>query len=206
MDTWSDWIGDPSGVSRPRAALSEGWVKRVITGLNPFDARVKDFHVAAVNTYSSMLVQAGPRFEGPIAFNPSADSLNNIGLIEAYTTVLDRARSKSIDGTPQVNYNPANNALLLAASRIADLYMLIGNEAYADAQDPTIGFGTSSAEYGTLSSSIFAFQNQLDSLLDEELAFGAVGRFRHPERQRELQLRPGDLEIERQQIGFGRAV
>src|SRR5690606_37602427 len=115
-DVWSDWVGDPSATTRPRAVLAEGWVKRVIRGLNPFDARVRDCHAAAVNTYASMLVQAGPRYEGPIAFNPSADNLNSIGLIEAYTTVLERARSKSIDGTPQVNFNPANNALLLAAS------------------------------------------------------------------------------------------
>ena len=35
-----------------------------------------------------------------------------------------------------------DTALRLAAGQIADLYMLLGNEAYADAQDPTIGFGT----------------------------------------------------------------
>ena len=29
-----------------------------------------------------------------------------------------------------------------AAGRIADLYVLLGNEAYADAADPTIAFGT----------------------------------------------------------------
>lgn len=168
-NVWSDWIGDPSGTSRPRAALAEGWVKRVIRGLNPFDARVQDFHAAPVNTYASMLVQAGKRYEGDIAFNPEADNLNSIGLIEAYQTVLNRARRLSIDGSPAVNFNPANNALLLAASRIADLYQLLGNEAYADAQDPTIGFGTTSLEYGSAAASIFAFQNQLDSLLGEEL-------------------------------------
>ena len=27
--------------------------------------------------------------------------------------------------------------------------MLLGNEAYADASDPTIGFGTASGQYGT---------------------------------------------------------
>ena len=34
----------------------------------------------------------------------------------------------------------------------------------------TIWFGTSSLEYGALAPSIFAFQNQLDSLLSEELS------------------------------------
>jgi hypothetical protein len=48
----------------------------------------------------------------------------------------------SIEGTPPVDYPPANDALLLAAGRLADLYMLLGNEAYADAADPTIAFGT----------------------------------------------------------------
>ena len=47
--------------------------------------------------------------------------------------------------------------LLLAATKISDLYMLLANEAYADAQDPTIGFGTDSGQYGSLASSIFAF-------------------------------------------------
>ena len=169
-NTWSDWVGDPAGKSFPIPAIGEGWVKRVIRSLNPFDQRSKDFHTASVNTYSSMIVQAGPRYEGPIALNPDADKLDGVGLIEIYSTVLDVAAKKSINAARPVNYNPANNALLLASSRISDLYMLLGNEAYADALDPTIGFGTASGEYGSLASSIFAFQNQLDSSIDEELA------------------------------------
>lgn len=167
---WSGWIGDPSGGGTPRAQLAEGWVKRVIRGLNPFDARTADFHANATATYASMILQAGARYEGDIAFNPSGDNLNSLGLIEAYTTVLERGKELSIEGTPPVNFNPANNALLLAASRIADLYMLLGNEAYADAQDPTIGFTSTTAPYEALATSIFTFQNQLDSLLSEELA------------------------------------
>lgn len=166
---WSDWVGDPASVGIPAAILGEGWVKRVIRGLNPFDARVKDFHSSPVSTFASMLVQAGQRYEGDIAFNPNAENLNRIGLIEAYQTVLNRGRNLSIDGIPAVDFSPANNALLLAASRISDLYVLLGNEGYADAQDPTIGFGTKSGAYGSLASSIFTFQNQLDSLLEEEL-------------------------------------
>ena len=167
---WSGWVGDPAGTAdQPRAALAEGWVKRVIRGLNPFDARTSDFHSSPAVTFASMLIQAGHRYEGPIAFNPSADAINKVGLIEAYTTVLERAKGLSIEGVPQVDFNPANNALLLAATKIADFYTLLGNEAYADASDPTIGFGSGSKEYGSLASSIFAFQNQLDSLLEEEL-------------------------------------
>ena len=131
---------------------------------------MQDFHAAETNTYSSMLLQLGERYEGDIAFNPDADNLNSIGLIEAYTTVLNRGKNLSIDGTPPIDYAPANQALLLVAARIADFYTLLGNEAYADAQDPMIGFGTGSGVYGTLAPTIFAFQNQLDSLLAEELA------------------------------------
>jgi hypothetical protein len=167
---WSGWVGDPGGTpDEPRAKFSPGWVKRVIAGLNPFDQRISDFRLNEVATYVSMIQQAGDRYVGDIAFNPGADFINSVGLISAYETVLRRGRSLSIDGVPQVNFDPANNALLLASGKIADLYMLLGNEAYGDAQDPTIGFGSSSTEYGSLSASIFAFQNQLDSLLEEEL-------------------------------------
>ncbi len=166
---WSDWIGDPSNRSEPAAMLAEGWVKRVVRGLNPFDARSTDFNSAEASTVVSMLRQAGARYEGDIAFNPDPDYLNAVGLIEAYQTVLNRGVSLSIEGLPSVNYAPANQALLMAASRIADLYVLLGNDAMADAADPTIGFTTSSDTYGATASSIFAFQNQLDSLLEEEL-------------------------------------
>lgn len=169
--TWSVYAGQPGGTALdPRAQLAEGWIKRVVRGLNPFEARVQDFHAAETNTYASMLFQLGERYEGDIAFNPDASNLNSIGLIEAYTTVLNRGKNLSIDGTPPVDYAPANQALLLVAARIADFYTLLGNEAYADAQDPMIGYGTGSGIYGTLAPTIFAFQNQLDSLLGEELA------------------------------------
>jgi Concanavalin A-like lectin/glucanases superfamily/Pentaxin family len=163
---WSDWVGVIGG---GRAQLAPGWVKRVVFGLNPFETRTKEFHKSETVTFASMLQQAGPRYEGDIAFNPDASNLNNIGLIEAYETVLRRAKKLSIEGAPPLDYPPANNALLLAAGRIADFYMLLGNEAFADAADPTIGFRTDGAGYGTLAPSIFTFQNQLDSLLEEEV-------------------------------------
>jgi hypothetical protein len=160
----SKWAGGPGN---EKAQLSPGWIKRVVAGLNPFDARVKDFHESAVNTIVSMIAQAGNRFEGPIAFNSSACNLNNLGMIEAYDTVLNRAQVLSIDSG--INYGPANAALLNISTRLADLYMLLGNEAFQDAIDPTIGFGTDSAEYGSLAPAIFTFQNQVASLLEEEL-------------------------------------
>jgi subtilisin-like proprotein convertase family protein len=166
---WSPWVGDPASGAQARAAFAPGWIKRVIEGINPFEQRTKDFRQTAANTYASMLIQAGQRYEGDVALNPDPNNLNNVGLIELYTTVLHRGMRLSIDGVPPVDSDPANNALLLAAGRIADLYMLVGNEAFADASDPTIGFDTS-GQFGTAAPSIFAFQNQLDSLLDEELA------------------------------------
>lgn len=170
---WTRWIGDPASQSAPMAMLAPGWIKRVLEGINPFDQRVKDFHKSPIVTYSSMLMQAGSRWEGDVALNPDPAAVNSVGLIEMYTTVLNRGRSLSIDGTPAVDSDPANNALLLAASRIADLYMLIGNEAVADAVDPTVEITVFSPEFSpefsSRSSSLFAFQNQLDSLLEEEL-------------------------------------
>jgi hypothetical protein len=81
---------------------------------------------------------------------------------------MRRALQLSVDSTPPVNYEPANAAILLVASRLVDFYTLLGNEAYADAQDPTIAITTDGGNF-SLSPSIFNFQNQLDSLLSEEL-------------------------------------
>lgn len=168
--TYSIAAGDPGATpTDPRPKLGEGWVKRVVKGLNPFETRVKDFHEAPTETYASMLVALGERYEGDIPFNPEADAINGVGMIEAYETVLRRAMTLSIDSAPPVDYGPVNDALLFITSRLSDFYMLIGNEAFADAADPMIGFGTDGL-YGTLAPTIFTFQNQVPSLLDEEVA------------------------------------
>ena len=90
---WSQWT---------RPALVEGWVKRVLAAINPFNQRVKDLFNNAVNTDVSLLTQAGTRWEGDIAL--SLDSMNNYGLIEIYETLLKRAKSISIDSG--YNYGP----------------------------------------------------------------------------------------------------
>jgi hypothetical protein len=170
-ENFGPWAGGPGGsLTEPLPQLAEGWVKRVQDRLNPFEARVQDFAQAATNNYASMLIQLGERYEGPVALNNDPENLNSLGLIEAYTTVMRRALQLSVDGTPPVNYGPANNAILFIASRIVEFYTLLGNEAFADAQDPTIGITTDSGAYLSLAPSIFNFQNQLASLLDEELA------------------------------------
>jgi hypothetical protein len=153
---WSAWT-DP--------VLAEGWIKRVLAGINPFGQRVTDLFNNTVNADASVLVQAGRRYEGDIALN--LENINNYGLIEIYETVLKRGRGLSIDAG--INFGPANDALLLAAGYLNDLYMLVGNEAYADAANPTIGIGTKDGQYGDIATSLFAFRGQVPTLLEEEL-------------------------------------
>jgi hypothetical protein len=154
---WSAWTS-------PK--LAEGWIKRVLAGINPFNQRTTDLFNNQVNTDVSMLTQAGQRWEGDVALN--ADSINNYGLIEIYETVLRRGRMLSIESG--YNYGPANDALLLAAGYLNDLYVMIGGEAWADAANPTIGIGTADKTYGDIATSLFAFKGQVGSLLEEELA------------------------------------
>ena len=154
---WSDW-------TEPQ--LVEGWIKRVLAGINPFNQRTTDLFNNAVDTDASMLTLAGARWEGDVALN--SDTINDYGLIEIYETVLNRGKGLSIDSG--INYGPANDALLLAAGYINDLYMFIGNEALADALNPTIGIGTADGQYGDIATALFAFKGQTATLLEEELA------------------------------------
>lgn len=165
------WAG--AGNSRPtdyRAQLAMGWVKRVLDAVNPYEARIRDFTGDAPATYSSMIRQFGQRYEGPVALNPDKNVIENVGLIELYATILNRARSLSIDLTTPVSTPGVSNALMLASTRLADFYMLLGNEAYADAKDATIGFPTDDPEKMALAPTVFTFQNQLDTHISEELA------------------------------------
>lgn len=154
---WSQWT-DP--------ALAEGWIKRVLGGINPFNQRTSDLFNNTVNTDANILTSAGKRWEGDVALN--LDSINDYGLIEIYETVLRRGKDLSINAG--ISYDPANDALLLAAGYLSDLYMLIGNEARSDAANPTIGIGTKDRTYGDVATALFAFKGQLPSLLEEELS------------------------------------
>ncbi len=159
-----------SGPGNYQPQLAQGWIKRVLDRINPFEARFNDFrNNSAPATYASLILEAGQHYEGPVALNPDKNVVENVGLIELYQTVLDRGRGLSIDLSSPVSTPGINNALLLAATRVSDLYMLLGNEAYSDAQDPTVGFGSTSSDYGSAAPSIFSFQNQVPTLLDEEL-------------------------------------
>jgi hypothetical protein len=153
---WSTWTD---------VALAEGWIKRVLAGINPFNQRVTDLFNNQIDTSGSILEQAGKRWEGDVAL--SLENINDVGLIEIYETVLRRGRGLSIDA--DINYGPANDALLLAAGYINDLYMIVGNEAYADALNPTIGIGTADTQFGDVATSQFSFSGQVPTLLEEEL-------------------------------------
>ncbi len=169
-DLWPDFLalstGEISNWTRPQ--LAEGWVKRVLRQLNPFDQRFDDFHENPIATFVNMIQQAGIRYEQNIALNCNPDNINDIGLIEAYSTVAARARAFSVG----FDLPGVSQAIQQAAGKVVDLYMLLGNEAYADALDPTLGVfaggGDAPAGYDPLVA--FSFEDQLPTLLDEELA------------------------------------
>lgn len=153
---WSRWM-------TPK--LVESWIKRALDGINPFTQRTNDLFNNPVSTDVSMLTQAGTRWEGDVAL--TLENINDFGLIEIYETLLNRAKSLSIDAGYD---DPAvNDTLLLAAGYLNDLYIILGNEASDDADNPTIAID---GEVGAseVNSSRFSFEGQLSSLLDEELA------------------------------------
>ena len=159
-DTWSDWCGP---------TLAEGWVQRVLNSVTPFAQRCMDFSTYTADLSYSMLEQIGAPYQGDVALNN--DNLNNVGLLELYRTILNKAENMSLKLGAKTDAG-VNKQLLLAASRIAELYGILGDEAYADAKNPTIGqmFAGSVYDADSLSSSVFCFQNQLPTLIDEELA------------------------------------
>ena len=159
-DTWSGWCGP---------TLAEGWVQRVLNSVTPFAQRCADFANYKSDLAYSMLAQIGAPYHGDVALNN--DNLNNVGLLELYRTVLNKAERMSIALGAKTDAG-VNKQLLLAASRIAELYGILGDEAYSDAKNPTICQMFAGTEYDSdsLSSSVFCFQNQLPTLLDEELA------------------------------------
>lgn len=155
-DTWSRWMP---------AKLVESWIKRALDGINPFNQRNNDLFNNPVSTDVSILTQAGKRWEGDVALN--LNNINDFGLIEIYETLLNRAKNLSIDA----GYDDpgTNDTLLLVAGYLHDLYIVLGNEAADDADNPTIAIdGELTA--GEVSTSRFSFEGQLSTLIDEELA------------------------------------
>jgi hypothetical protein len=153
---WSNWT---------RSSPVEGWIKRVLAKITPFNQRMTDLYSNSINTDVSMLTQAGTRWEGDIALN--MENINDAGLIEIYETVLNRGKGFTINS--DLDTASTNNALILAAGYLNDLYTILGNEAYADAANPTISVDDKDS-VTEVNTSRFAFEGQVASSLDEELA------------------------------------
>jgi hypothetical protein len=167
-DQWSEWCAPP--------ALAEGWVQRVLNNVTPFTQRMQDLYENETEDAVSMIRQAGAPYEGDVALNQ--DNLANVGLIQLYQTIVNKAETMSL--LQRTNDGDANKQLLLAVQRLADLYTVLGDEAYTDAMNPTIGIGANVGvlagglglgyDYGAIASGLFCFDNQLPNLLEEELA------------------------------------
>ncbi|WP_035610765.1 hypothetical protein [Haloferula sp. BvORR071] len=160
---------DLDGFPDFRAQLAQGWIKRVLDAVNPYEARIRDFEGDAPATVSSMIAQFGARYEGPVALNPDKNVIENVGLIELYETILNRGKGLSVDLSQPVSTPAISNALQLASTRISDFYTLLGNEAYTDSLDPTIGVGSDTVDPGSVSTSVYAFENEVSSPIEEEL-------------------------------------
>ena len=152
---WSTWTSP---------VLVEGWIKRVLAKITPFNQRMTDLSSSVINTDISMLTQAGTRWEGDIALN--LDNINDVGLIAIYETILNRGKSFTVGNG--IDFSTTNDALLLAAGYLNDLYVILGNEAYADAANPTISIDDA-ATATEVNTSRFSFEGQVASSLDEEL-------------------------------------
>ncbi len=144
-----------------------GWIKRVADAYDIINARLEAFHNGETGeTYVSTIANAGPRYDGTIALNCDPVVLSQSGVIEVLEQALKRCRDFTIDAADPYGSEDLNQNLLLISSRLAELYLLLGNEAYADAMDPTIG--GEGLEW--ISPEVmFSFENQMSTLLSEEL-------------------------------------
>ena len=150
--------------TQPRGV--DGWLKRVSDRVNLFDSVLPDFRRDPPRTTTNIVQQAGVRYRGAVPL--SVDSVRRLGMIEVYETAYRRGRALSID-----NANPSagiNHELLIFAGRLADLYFVLANEAYADAVDPTILLPSGDDQQPVEETDLHAFRGQTDSLLAEELA------------------------------------
>lgn len=162
----------PTSFARP--AFAEGWLKRVLGRLNAFESRQQNILLEGVKLDTSLLALAGQRYESDVPLSATPEALGTVGLIEAYETVLRRARKLSID-RPDGGYDPdaapgGGDPLLMASARIAGMYEDMAAEAIADFSDPTLPVLSQMEEQIARSTSRRAFEGQADTALDEELA------------------------------------
>ena len=151
---WSRWADEQ---------LAEGWLQRVLNSLTPFAQRVEDFYNNPSDIAFTMLEQIGKPYQGDVALNN--DNLTEVGLLELYQTVFNRAESLLVAAGG--NNIDMSKQLMLAQTRMGEFYSLLGAEAYSDAKNPLISTGADGQQFA---SGTFSFANQVPSLLDEELA------------------------------------
>ena len=140
--------------------LVEGWLKRVVEGVNSFDNSLPDFRRTPPSTTVTILEKAGVRYRGAVPL--TVEAADKLGMIEVYETVYRRGKALGI--------GLMNRELQTFAGRLADLYLLLGDEAYADAVDPSLLVRTPKGSASKIRTMRHAFVNQTASLLDEELA------------------------------------
>ena len=158
--SWSDWTAP---------VLVENWLSRALDGINPYEQRLESLANSHLDLRTSILSQAGKRFVGAVPLN--MENAVDYGLIEIYETLLEQARNLSIDAG--YRDDDVNASLLNAASKLNELYTLLGDEALADAKDPTVAWGSRELvgeAFGSRASALFAFQGIVPNLLEEELA------------------------------------
>ena len=120
---WSPWADEQ---------LAEGWLQRVLNSLTPFAQRVEDFYNNPSDIWLTMLEQIGKPYQGDVALNN--DNLAEVGLLELYQTVFNRAESLLIAAGG--NNVDMSKQLMLAQTRMGEFYSLLGAEAYSDAKNP----------------------------------------------------------------------
>ena len=157
--------GEWSSFTEPQRV--DSWLERVVAGVNVFDDYLSNFRNAKPDAVVSAVSRVGPRYRGAAPLN--VDALPRLGLIEVYETVFRRGKALGLD--LGVNDAGLNESLQTFAGRLSDLYLLLGDEAYADAVDPTIALPSEAESRDQLpGGDLRAFYNQTGSLLHEELA------------------------------------
>ncbi len=149
---WSPWANP---------ILAEGWITRVTQAIDPISGQTQDLYNNPANTTANLIQEAGARWTGNVPLNES--SITNAGLISLYETVLNTGESLSINAG--IDYGPANQALLTTAGYLNDLYMTLGNAAWANSLNPTISFGTDNTTYGAVATASFCFEGEVPTLL-----------------------------------------
>ena len=140
----------------------DGWLARVVEGVNSFDTVVKNFREREPELASGIIERAGPPYRAPVALTSDVTG-KEPGLVEVYETVFRRGRAL---GLAQMN-----EEMQTYAARLVDLYLALANDAYADAADPLLMIPVREGKDGAaVESAAHAFAGQTDSLIEEELA------------------------------------